>query len=124
VKEMAKKKDWKEYGYMIFGLIVGILFAMHGLQKLFGWFGGEKQALMSLMGAAGVIELAVGLCIIAGMYVSYAAILGAITMLVGYFMFHAPQGWNPLTNKGELALLYFAAFMVLINHDKMCPKKK
>jgi len=112
---MAKKTDWGHKGYFVFRVLIGLMFVMHGAQK-FGFLGGEKKELMSMMGAAGVLELVIGLAVLLGVYVTYAAILGAIEMLVAYVMIHAPQGWNPLLNQGEPALLYVAAFLVLAHH--------
>lgn len=100
--------------YFIFRLLVGLLFFMHGAQKLLGWFSdNEPVAFMSLMGLAGIIELVGGLAIVLGIFTRPVAFIGALEMLVAYFMVHAPNGANPLLNKGELALLYFAAFLVL-----------
>ena len=109
---MAKKTEYGEYAYFVFRVLIGLMFVMHGGQK-FGFFGGEKQALMSMMGAAGILELVVGVAVVLGVYTTIAALLGAVEMLVAYFMVHMPQGRNPLTNKGEIALLYLAAFLVI-----------
>lgn len=98
--------------YVVFRLLVGLMFAMHGFMK-FGVFGGPASQLFSLFGIAGVIEIVVGLLVFFGYFVEIAAVFGAIEMLVAYFMVHAPNGWNPLANKGELALMYLAAFLVL-----------
>lgn len=87
---------------------------MHGGQKLFGWFGGQSQPLASLMGVAGIVELVGGLAIALGFFARLAAFGSAIQMLVAYFKVHAPGGLIPLVNKGELALLYFAVFLVLM----------
>lgn len=101
--------------YFVFRLLVGIMFFMHGSQKLFGWFSGNGPVeLVSLMGLAGIIEVLAGIGITLGVLTQPLAALGAIQMLVAFFMVHAPNGLNPLVNKGELALLYFAAFLVLM----------
>ena len=99
--------------YFLFRVIVGLLFAIHGAQKLFGIFGGEQQVLFGMMGVAGMIEFVGGLAIALGVFTRLAAIISGIQMLVAYFMVHVPQGWNPLVNKGEVALLYLAAFLAL-----------
>ncbi|MDP3734508.1 MAG: DoxX family protein [Nanoarchaeota archaeon] len=107
----------KDKLYLILRVVVGFLFLQHGGQKLFGWFGGlggSSAPLLSLMGLAGIIELFGGLMIVLGLFNRLAALLGAIEMLVAYFMVHFPQGWNPMSNGGELALLYFAAFLVIL----------
>ena len=99
--------------YIIFRLLVGFMFFAHGVQK-FGWFGGQVQPIASLMGIAGLIEVIAGLLVFFGLLTRLAAFVSAIEMLVAYVMVHAPNGWNPLINKGELALLYFAAFLILL----------
>lgn len=105
--------------YVVFRVFVGLLFAQHGMQKLFGWFGGvagngQPVVLLSLMGLAGVIELFGGLAVALGLFTRPAALLSVVEMIVAYFMGHASQGLIPLSNKGELALLYFAAFLLVL----------
>ncbi len=113
IKEYAKKYNY--YMYFIFRVFVGLLFAQHGAQKLFGLFGAKAPVeLFSLMGLAGVIELAGGLLIALGLFTRLAALISALEMLVAYFKVHLPNGLVPIANKGELALLYFAAFLVLV----------
>jgi putative oxidoreductase len=82
------------------------MFAQHGAQKLLGVLGGHKAPIASLFGVAGVIELVGGLLVAAGLLTSWAAFVAAGEMAVAYFMVHAPQGFWPLLNKGELAALY------------------
>ncbi|MBI4441317.1 DoxX family protein [Candidatus Woesearchaeota archaeon] len=109
----------KKYGdvlYFVFRVMVGFMFFQHGAQKLFGWFGGTAADLMSLMGLAGVIEGVGGLLLAIGLLTRWTALVTALQMLVAYFMVHFPQGLIPPENKGELALLYFAAFLVLLVH--------
>jgi putative oxidoreductase len=113
--EMLKKQHDKLY--VVFRVLVGLMFFLHGAGKLFGWFGGNKIAsLASLMGVAGVVEFAGGLAIALGFFSRLGALGGAVVMIVAYFKVHFPGGWNPLANKGELALLYFAAMLVIMAH--------
>ena len=109
-------KTWHDPLFFVFRVLVGFMFFAHGAQKMFGWFGGTQQALGSLLGVAGLLELLVGLAILLGLWVRAAAVVGAIVMLVAYFYMHASAGWNPLVNGGELALLYFVSFLVLLEH--------
>jgi putative oxidoreductase len=108
---------YSDYLFFVFRIMVGLLFVQHGVQKLFGWFGGiggSSVELVSLFGLAGIIELLGGIAIIAGIFTRLAAFIGAVELLVAYFMVHVPQGLIPISNQGELALLYVAAFLVLV----------
>ncbi len=108
-------EKYKDTLYFVFRVLVGGVFFIHGAQKLFGWLGGQKvPELMSLMGAAGLVELFGGLLVVLGLFTRLAALISAVQMAAAYFMVHFSNGWNPVLNKGELALLYFAAFMVLL----------
>ena len=108
-------KKYQSGFYVVFRVFVGLLFFQHGAQKLFGWFGAQGTAnLFSLMGVAGVIEVFGGLAIALGLLTRLAALGGIIDVIGAYFIAHFPQGWIPIMNKGELALLYFAAFLILI----------
>jgi len=114
---MFEKYINKEYFYLIFRVFVGLLFLQHGLQKLFGMFGGlggNSAELFSMMGLAGLIELLGGIAIALGLFARLAALIAALEMIVAYFMVHVPQGLIPFVNKGELALLYVAAFFVIM----------
>jgi len=106
---MKISKKQSEIMYFVFRVVVGIFFFMHGATK-FGWFTTMPEGIML---AAGLIEVIVGVCVVFGIVVRYAAILGAIQMLIAYGIGHAPQGLSPLDNGGELALLFMAAFLAL-----------
>ena len=103
-----------EWLYLVFRVIVGLMFLAHGTGKLFGWGGNAIDPGFSLVFLAGIIETIVGLAIALGAYTRWAGALGSVTMIVAYFYAHAPNGWLPLANKGELALMYFAAFLILM----------
>ena len=81
---------------------------------MFGWFGGSAQALGSLVGVAGIVETLAGLMILLGLWTRLGGLAGAVTMLVAYFYVHVGGGLNPLTNGGEMAILYFVAFLVIM----------
>ncbi len=92
--------------YCIMRLLVGLMFMCHGLDKVFGIFGGKTGG-PSLMVAGGWIELICGLLIAIGLFTSIAALLASGEMAVAFFMFHAAKGVIiPYVNKGELAVLY------------------
>lgn len=110
---------FEPYLYVILRIVAGLLFACHGAQKLFGFFGGVggppgvAVPLFSLMGLAGVIELVGGLLIALGLLTSYAAFISSGEMAAAYFMAHAPRGFWPIQNEGELSVLYCFLFLYI-----------
>ena len=99
--------------YGVMRIIVGLLFACHGAQKLFGVPGGEGLTLSPLMAAAGVIEFFCGALVTLGLWAGYAAFIASGQMAVAYFMMHAPGGFWPIVNRGELAALYCFIFLYI-----------
>ena len=103
--------------FAILRIVAGLMFAMHGSQKLFGWPGdGNTVELVSLMGLAGIIEFVGGLLIAFGCFASWAAFIASGQMAAAFFMAHFPQGWNPVTNDGEKAVLYCFLFLYIAAH--------
>lgn len=112
---MDRINQYAPYLYAVLRIVSGLLFAMHGSQKLFGIpGGGDPVALASLMGFAGVVELGGGLLIAIGLFTRVAAFLASGQMAVAYFMAHMPQGPVPLLNKGELSVLYCFLFLYIV----------
>jgi putative oxidoreductase len=99
--------------YAALRVVAGLMFAVHGAQKLLGAFGGQKAPIASLFGLAGVIELVGGLLIAIGLFASLAAFIASGEMAVAYFMVHAPKGALPIQNGGELAVLYCFLFLYM-----------
>lgn len=96
--------------YLVFRVLIGLLFLSHGAQKL-GFLGGN--AMTGFMLFIGVVEFLGGIAITLGFLTRLAALLAAVEMLLVYIVAHAGKAILPLENKGELALLYLAAFLVI-----------
>ncbi len=98
--------------YALLRIAAGFLFFQHGLPKLFGGFGRDAPVeLMSQMGLAGIIEVVGGAMIALGLFTSPVAFLASGEMAVAYFQAHAPRGFWPIVNGGELAALYCCVFL-------------
>ncbi|RDV14512.1 DoxX family protein [Pontibacter diazotrophicus] len=109
--------NYSPHLFAVLRIVAGLMFAMHGTQKLFGWPGdGNTVDLVSMMGLAGIIEFVGGLMIAFGIFASWAAFIASGQMAVAFFMAHAPQGWNPLENEGEKAVLYCFLFLYIAAH--------
>lgn len=104
---------YSEIAYTLLRVVAGLLFAVHGAQKLFGVIGGTKMPPASLFGFAGLIELVCGLLIAIGLLTSWAAFIASGEMAVAYFMVHAKDGFWPVLNKGELAVIYCFLFLYI-----------
>ena len=99
-------------------MVAGLLFMLHGGQKLLGWFGGVNGEggtveFMSLYGLAGVLELVGGALIITGLFTRPIAFLLSGEMAFAYFMSHFPNGFWPIENNGEPAALFSFIFLFL-----------
>ncbi|MFO1104419.1 MAG: DoxX family protein [Methylocystis sp.] len=95
-------------------IAAALLFLQHGTAKLFGvphvaMFDGLQ--LISLLGAAGVIELVGGILILLGLFTRPVAFILSGQMAVAYFLFHAGKAFWPILNGGELAALYCFVFL-------------
>jgi putative oxidoreductase len=105
----------------------GIIFAAHGAQKLFGWFGGyglegtgqwmdsiglAPGYLMALL--AGAVEFFGGLALIAGLLVRPASAALAVAMVVAIFSAHLDKGLFVANNGYEFALALLAITVALV----------
>jgi putative oxidoreductase len=105
---------YSPYFFAFLRIVSGLLYAMHGSQKLFGVPGGKDPVeLFSLMGLAGVIEFGGGIMIAVGFLASIAAFIASGQMAFAYFMAHAPNGNLPILNGGELSVLFCFLFLYI-----------
>ena len=106
---------WSPRVLSVLRIVTALLFIPHGTQKLFGVPGAQQAVptLLSLMGIAGILECVGGLLILLGVFTRPAAFVLSGHMAVAYFMAHAPRGFWPILNRGELAALYCFVFLYL-----------
>jgi len=90
-------------------IVAALNFFSHGAQKLFAWPVSEPQPVataFTLFWLAGVIETFGGSLMLLGLLTRPVAFILAGEMAVAYFMNHAPGGFWPILNRGELATVY------------------
>ncbi len=106
---------WTPRLLSVLRFILGFLFVAHGTQKLFNMPASERGAppLLSFMGFTGVLEFVGGLLILFGLFTRPTAFILSGMMAVAYFMAHAPGGFLPIVNKGELAVIFCFVFLFL-----------
>lgn len=103
--------------YALLRIVSGLLFALHGAQKVFGLLGGFQPPAGSQLWFGGLLELVGGLAILVGFQTRIAAFLCSGMMAVAYFQFHwklqVGAAFWPVVNKGELAVIYCFLFLYL-----------
>jgi putative oxidoreductase len=110
-----------DLGLLLIRLVIGLTYAGHGAQKLFGWFGGyglkgtggwmdsiglRPGVTMALF--AGLGELVGGLLFAAGVWMPVAAVLFVIPMLVAIIKVHGNNGYWVTQNGFEYNLALIA----------------
>jgi putative oxidoreductase len=95
-------------------IMTALLLLQHGLSKFFGFpMPTKPPELFSLYWFAGVIELGGGTLLLVGLFSRCAAFVLSGHLAFAYFIGHAPQGFYPLTNRGESAVLFCFVFLIL-----------
>ena len=127
---------WSPRLLSVLRIIAAFMLIQHGAQKLFGFptpppppQQQQQQAaqqtaqqqqpppaqkpggLPPLMMVAGVLEFFGGILFLFGLFTRPVAFLLSGELAVAYFMAHAPRGFWPLLNQGELAALYSFLFL-------------
>lgn len=121
---LAPGSSW---GPLALRIPVGLIFAAHGAQKLFGWFGGyglegtgqwmgsiglAPGYLMALL--AGSAEFFGGLALVLGLLVRPAAAALAFAMLVAILAVHVDKGLFVANNGYEFGLALLAVAVSLV----------
>jgi putative oxidoreductase len=118
-KMLAK---WEPPALSLFRFITGLLLFQYGVAKIlkfptipegnpYAFL--NKVELMSLSGAAGLIELIFGALLLLGLFTRPVAFILAGEMAFAYFIGHAPKSFFPLINGGTLAILFCFACLYL-----------
>jgi putative oxidoreductase len=113
------QNSWKSgaapWALSILRIVAAFLFMAHGGQKLFNFppSAHPMSHLPPLLVAAGVIETFGGLLVLLGAFTRPVAFLLSGEMASAYFLQHAPHGFWPINNMGELAVIYCFLFLYL-----------
>jgi putative oxidoreductase len=107
--------QWSERMLSVLRIIVGLLWLEHGLAKLVDFPHPPNHVGYTLLtinpGLQGLIELIGGLLLALGLFTRPVAFILSGDMAFAYFMAHAPRGFFPLLNGGELAIVYCFLFL-------------
>ena len=112
----------KHIAWFLLRVVSGLLFLQAGGMKIFDWFGGVPAefgghpAFMSQTWIGGVLEFYGGAAILLGLFTRPIAFVLSGEMAVAYFQFHQPQGFWPIQNHGEPAVLLCFIFLFFAAH--------
>src|SRR5215510_13199629 len=111
---------WAPRLLSILRFMSGLLLLQHGTAKYLKFPLVERMANASptsMSGIAGILELVGGVLLILGLFTRPTAFILSGMCAVAYFMAHAPRGFFPILNGGELAVLYCFVFLYLAAAD-------
>jgi putative oxidoreductase len=112
--ELTWLSRWQPQLLALLRIVTGLLFLEHATQKFLAFpIPFPIQPLPPILVAAGVVELIAGTLITLGLFTRLAAFIAAGEMAIGYFYMHFPQGFWPVVNKGEGAILFCFIFLYL-----------
>jgi putative oxidoreductase len=108
---LRRWRSWAPYLLSVLRVMAALLFIEPGSAKLFAFPvaimpGGGTAAIGSLPGIAGILEVFGGLCLLLGLFTRPVAFVLSGEMAVAYFKGHAPHGFWPIVNHGELAIIF------------------
>jgi putative oxidoreductase len=107
-----------QIGLALLRVVAGLMLVQHGLQKHFGLLLPPDMPFISApapfsqMWIAGTLEMIGGTLLALGVLTRLVAFILSGMMAVAYFQVHAPQGFWPILNQGELAALYCFVFLM------------
>ena len=105
---------WQPQVLALLRIVVGLLFLEHATSKFFAFPAPfPVHPLPPLLLAAGVVELLAGVLVTIGLFTRLAAFLASGEMAIAYFTMHFPNGFWPLVNKGEAAILFCFVFLYI-----------
>jgi putative oxidoreductase len=106
---------WAPYALAVLRIMTALLFMAHGTAKLLGFPDlGFSPEVLSLPWIAGAIEIVGGVLLLLGLFTRPVAFILSGEMAAAYFMAHAPQGFHPIQNGGERAVLFCFVFLYFV----------
>jgi putative oxidoreductase len=111
---MNGSTKWTAYTLALARFMLGLTFIQPGLEKLWGFQGGRMDHnFATLHGFAGLLEFPGGILLMLGLFTRPTAFILSGEMCVAYFHSWAPRGFWPITNNGELCVIFSFAFLWL-----------
>src|ERR1700730_13798298 len=99
----------------VLSVVSGLMLFEHGTAKYLNFPVGpmNNASPVTMGGAGGIFELVGGALLVIGLFTRPVAFILSGLAAVAYFYAHAPRGFYPILNGGELAALYCFVFLYL-----------
>ena len=119
-ESQAFREMWAPRLLSVMRILLGLCYLEHGLSKYFGFPAAQPANfhIVSMIGAAGAIEIIGSVMIILGLYTRWVALLISGEMAIAFFIYanRLARSLYPLTNGGELeavfCIFFFTIFLV------------
>lgn len=119
-ESQAFREVWSPRLLSLVRILLGLIYLQHGLQKYFGFPTPQPPNfhIVSMVGAAGAIEIIGSVMIVLGLYTRWVAFLISGEMAIAFFIYanRLARGFFPLANGGELeavfCIFFFTIFLV------------
>ena len=105
---------WATRMLSVLRIVAGLVFWQHGVQKMLQFpLARPGPELFSMSWFAGAIEFVLAPLLIVGLLTRPVAFILAGEMAFAYWIGHAPRGFLPYENGGNLAIMYCFVFLYL-----------
>jgi putative oxidoreductase len=108
---------WAPAALGVLRIVAGVLFFMHGMEKLFGVGGGRiDRDILTIRGLAGWLESTGGPLLTLGLFTRPVAFILSGEMAVAYFRAWAPRGfWESFSQPGMEASILFCYLFLFVS---------
>ncbi|WP_020658838.1 DoxX family protein [Amycolatopsis benzoatilytica] len=105
----------REHAVGLYRIVIGFLFACHGVKSVFGLLGAHAAIPVGQWPGwwAAAIQLVCGVLVAVGALTRTAAILGSGSMAYAYFTVHAGNSLWPIENGGEASAMFCWALLLV-----------
>ena len=107
---------WTPRLLSVLRIVAALVILQYGLTKLFGFPYSEDlsfQPAFSLYWDAAIFEFVGGMLVLIGLFTRYAAFVLSGETAAAYFIDHAPHGFFPMLNDGDLPVLFSFVFLFI-----------